>query len=220
MRLHLIASLSGEQVDQLQVLELGCQGGRERGATPIFAHRVGDFEEGGDRAGRRDVTTLESYDRATHLRILLYRYEHEVAGRDRPDHGSAGQKRDPQPVLDHPLGGLDIVDLYSSELPYAGVPEQGVRLLEVARVVVEEDELLLTDLGQARCTLPGEPVPWIYDEHQFVLIERQALDFGVAHRPRETELHLLLERHLEDRLGMPGPHRDRNPRMRRREPLQ
>ena len=45
-------------------------------------------------------------------------------------------------MLDHPLGGLDVVDLHSPELPYACVPEQGVRLLEVARVVVEEDELL------------------------------------------------------------------------------
>src|SRR5919112_4695039 len=134
---HLQSSLqlSGEQVYKLQILELGRQSGGELGTVALLAHRIRDFEEGGHRPCRGNVTALEGHDRAAHLRTLLYRYEHEVAGRDRPDHGSAGQKRDPQPVLDHPLGGLDIVDLYSSELPYAGVPEQVVRLLEVARVV-------------------------------------------------------------------------------------
>src|SRR5918999_1974258 len=83
--------LSGEQVNQLQVLELGSPGGREWGAIPLFAHRVRDFEEGGNGAGRRDVTALEGYDRATHLRVFLYRYEYEVTGRDRPHHGRPGQ---------------------------------------------------------------------------------------------------------------------------------
>src|SRR5688500_20033818 len=115
----LCTSRSGEQVNQLQVLELGSQGGREWGTTPLFAHRVRDFEEGGNGAGRWDVTALEGYNRATHLRILLYGYEHEVTGRDGPDHGRPGQKRDPEPVLDHPLGGFDVVDLHSPELPYA-----------------------------------------------------------------------------------------------------
>ena len=68
--------------------------------------------------------------------------------------------------------------------------------------------------------LPGKPVPRIDDEHQLVLIEPQALHLGMAHRPREPELHLLLQGHLQDLLGMPGPDRDGDPRISRREPLQ
>src|SRR5215203_3100260 len=95
-----------------------------------------------------------------------------------------------------------------------------MRLLEVTGVVVEEDELLVSDLRQTRHPTPGEPVPGIDDEHQLILIQRQALHVGMAHRPRETELDLFVQGHLQDRLRMRSPHRDGNPWMRRREPLQ
>ena len=63
-------------------------------------------------------------------------------------------------------------------------------------------------------------MPRIYDQHQLILIEWQTLHLGMPHRPREPQLHLLLQRHLQNRLGMPRPHRDGDPGMSRREPLQ
>src|SRR5215213_8281649 len=109
---------SREEVYELQVLELGGEGGGELGTVPLIAHLVGDLEEGGHGARRRHVATFQGDDRAAHLRVLLDGDEHEVAGSDRPDHGRPRQESDPEPMLDHPLGRLDVVHLHGPELPY------------------------------------------------------------------------------------------------------
>src|SRR3712207_7130442 len=49
----------GEQVDELEVLELGSEGGGELGPVLLIAERARHLEEGGDGAGRRYVPPLE-----------------------------------------------------------------------------------------------------------------------------------------------------------------
>src|SRR5215217_8505526 len=60
-----------EQVYELKVLELGGEGGGELGAVPLLAYRVGDLEEGGNRARRCHVAPFQGDDGTGHLRVLL-----------------------------------------------------------------------------------------------------------------------------------------------------
>src|SRR5918997_2802355 len=123
-------------------------------------------------------------------------------------------------MLDHPLGSLYVIELYSFELPDAGAPEQLLRQLVVARRAVEHDQLLPADLGDLCRPLLREPVLGVHHQHQLVLVQGPALDIRVLHLPREPELYFLLQDHLQNVLRVSGPDRDRHPRVRRRETLQ
>ena len=133
-----------------KVLELGGEGGGELGAVPLLAHRVGDFEEGGDGADRGHVAAFEGDDGTAHLGVLPDGHEDEVARETDLTTAVRGRKATPSLCSTIRLAAsmLSTSMVLSSLMP--GVPEQRVRLLEVAGVVVEEDELLVPDLRQTR----------------------------------------------------------------------
>ena len=61
-----------------------------------------------------------------------------------------------------------------------GLEEERVRELVVARRAVEEDEVLLRQLGELRLAANGERMRRVDDEHERVLVERELLDVRVV----------------------------------------
>src|SRR5919202_6238504 len=209
-----------EEVYELEVLELGGQGRGELGLVRSLAYLAGHLKEGLHGSRERHVSPAEGHYRALYLRAVLDLYQAKMPRCHRGYDRRPGQERHAQAVFDHPLGSLDAVELYRLKLPDARVPEKRTRQLVVARGVVEEYELLAPDLRQLRRSLLCKAMLRVHHQHELVLVKRHALHLRVAHRPRQPELYLLLQNHLQNVLRVPGPHRDRHPGVRCREALQ
>src|ERR687894_2283685 len=181
-----------EEVYELQVLELGGESGRELGPISGLAHASRDLQERLHGTGEGHVAAPDGYYRALYLRAVLYLYKREVPRRHGAHHRRPGQERYPEAVLDHPFGRLDVIELYRAELPDAGVPEEGLGELVVARRAVEHDQLLPADLGDRCRALLREAVLRIYHQYELVLVERHALYLRMVDLSREPEMHLLL----------------------------
>lgn len=85
---------------------------------------------------------------------------------------------------------------------------------------VEEDEVLAHELLDADPPSGGEGVPGVHDEHDLVLVERHALDVGMAERAHEAELHLVAQHHVQHLLGVPRADGQPDRRVRGAEALQ
>src|SRR5918994_1627464 len=132
-----------EEVYELEVLELGGEGGGELRPVLSLAQSARYLQERGDGPASGRVPALQGDDRARHPRVLFDGDQGQVPRRDAPHDRRSRQERDPQPVL----------------------------------------------------------------------------DLRMPHRPREPEVHILLQCHLQDVLRGPRAYGYRHPRIRRREPL-
>jgi len=130
------------------------------------------------------------------------------------------EERHPEPLLDHLLRGVDVVQLHDAGRRHSSGPEERAGELVIARCTVEEDDLLVRDLLEPDATGTGEGMGGIGDEDQPVLIERDADDVAVMERPHQTDIHLLAQDELEDLLRMPGSNAHRYARVRLRKPLE
>src|SRR5919109_519099 len=127
--------------------------------------------------------------------------------------GGVGEKGDAEPLLDHLLRGVDVVELHDAARDGAGTAEELVRQPVIARRAVEEDQLHVADLLGADRLLLGEAVLRVDDENEVVLVERRRLDLRVAERTAESEVDLLLEDELEDLFRVARANRQLDPRM-------
>src|SRR5579875_3638172 len=86
-------------------------------------------------------------------------------------HDGLGQQRHAAPDLDHPLDGLDVVELHHVAHVDAVAAEDAVGLLAGGDVALEADHRLAGELRDRHLAVTGERMPGRADEHEPVLAE-------------------------------------------------
>ncbi len=125
---------------------------------------------------------------------------------------------DAEAQRDHLLGRVDVVELHHAPRRDSGLEEHRVRQLVVARRAVEENELLVGEVGEAHDV--ARRVRRVHDEHELVLVERELLDVGIVEGAEQPDGDLVALDELDHLLGVAGAHRDLNARVRLGEPFE
>src|SRR5439155_124085 len=101
----------------------------------------------------------------------------------------AREQRDAEPLGDHLLRGLHVVELDDALGYDTGLPHERARELVVAGRAVEQDEVVLRQLLEPDTAAARERMVSADDEQQLVVEQRNELGLRMADGPADAELH-------------------------------